>query len=105
MTPMSISPALAEKTRRTTALLVEAAQIGEVALASSLSAEDMVLTDLIARHALPISIFAIDTGRLHEETVALIGRAQEKLGVAIEVYRPDPAAVARYVADHGANAF
>lgn len=102
---MSISPALAEKVRRTTDILFEATEIGEVALASSLSAEDMVLTDLIARHGLPISVFAIDTGQLHEETVALIDAAREKLGVAIEVYRPDPAAVAAYVADHGANAF
>ncbi|KAF0177342.1 MAG: adenylylsulfate reductase, thioredoxin dependent family protein [Alphaproteobacteria bacterium] len=102
---MSLTPALAEKVRRTQAVLAEAAALGGVALASSLSAEDMVLTHLVAEAALPISVFAIDTGRLHEETVALIDAARETLGVAIEVYRPDPAAVAAYVAGNGANAF
>ncbi|MBT9444820.1 MAG: phosphoadenylyl-sulfate reductase [Hyphomonadaceae bacterium] len=102
---MSLTPALAEKVRRTQAVLAEAAALGGVALASSLSAEDMVLTHLVAEAALPISVFAIDTGRLHDETFALIDAAREQLGVAIEVYRPDPAAVDAYVAGNGANAF
>ena len=34
------------------------------AFASSFGAEDMVLTDLIARHALPVEILTLDTGRL-----------------------------------------
>lgn len=102
---MSLTSALAAKVRRTQAVLAEAAALGGVALASSLSAEDMVLTHLVADASLPISVFAIDTGRLHDETLALIDAAREQLGVAIEVYRPDPAAVAAYVADHGANAF
>lgn len=102
---MSLTPALADKVRQTQAVLAEAGALGGVALASSLSAEDMVLTHMIANAGLPISVFAIDTGRLHDETIALIEAAREKLGVTIEVYRPDPEAVATYVADHGANAF
>jgi phosphoadenosine phosphosulfate reductase len=100
-----LTPALADKVARTEAVLAEASALGDVALASSLSAEDMVLTALIAKAALPISVFAIDTGRLHEETVALIPTAREKLGVDIEVFRPIESAVAGYVRDHGANAF
>ena len=38
-------------------------------LASSFGAEDMVLLDLIARDALPIGVFTLDTGRLPEETL------------------------------------
>lgn len=102
---MSLSPSLAQKVARTEAVLRDAAAVGEVALASSLSAEDMVLTHLIAKGALPISVFTIDTGRLHEETLSLIPAAREKLGVAIEVFRPQPNAIAAYVRDHGANAF
>ena len=37
--------------------------------ASSLAAEDMVLTDLILKAGLPIGIFSLDTGRLHQETL------------------------------------
>lgn len=102
---MSLAPSLVQKVSRTEAVLRDAAAVGEVALASSLSAEDMVLTHLIAKGALPISVFTIDTGRLHEETLSLIPAAREKLGVAIEVFHPQADAVATYVRDHGANAF
>lgn len=98
-------PALADKVARTEAVLAKAAALGDVALASSLSAEDMVLTALIAKACRPISVFAIDTGRLSQETLAMIEAAREKLGVDIEVFHPIESAVAAYVGDHGANAF
>jgi phosphoadenosine phosphosulfate reductase len=76
-----------------------------IALASSLSAEDMVLTDVIARHKLPIAIFTLDTGRLHAETLALIPAIKERYGLSLEVFRPDQYKVAEYVATQGLNAF
>jgi phosphoadenosine phosphosulfate reductase len=42
------------------------------ALASSLSAEDMVITDAILTANLGIEIFTIDTGRLHGDTLDLL---------------------------------
>ncbi|HYD86879.1 MAG TPA: phosphoadenylyl-sulfate reductase [Vitreimonas sp.] len=84
---------------------VIAAEHERPALASSLSAEDMVITDVIARLRLPVDVFTLDTGRLHEETVPLIARTEQRYGIAIEVHRPDEAAVAEYVAAHGANGF
>jgi phosphoadenosine phosphosulfate reductase len=75
------------------------------ALASSFGAEDMVLTDLIARHGLPIAIFTLDTGRLPAETIALFDRVREHYRVPIDVYSPDERSVEAYVRDHGANAF
>jgi len=74
-------------------------------LASSLSPEDMVLTDLILEAKLPIGIFTLDTGRLHDETLALIRRIEERWDCRVQVYRPDAAAVEAYVARHGANGF
>jgi phosphoadenosine phosphosulfate reductase len=74
-------------------------------LASSFGAEDMVLTDLIARHALPIRVFTLDTGRLPDETYALIDRVREHYGLAIDVYYPDGRALEAYVRDSGINAF
>ncbi len=71
------------------------------ALASSLSSEDMVLTDLIARHALPIAVFTLDTGRLHPETVAMIERTRERYGLVIEVFRPRAEAVVTFTSRHG----
>jgi len=82
-----------------------AARHAPAALASSLGAEDMVLTDLIARHALPITIVTLDTGRLPGETYALIDRVRERYGLAIEVYCPDAHALEHYVQANGLNAF
>jgi hypothetical protein len=46
----------------------DAAHAGRIVQATSLGAEDMVVTDLIARHGLPIAVATLDTGKLHPET-------------------------------------
>ena len=73
--------------------------------ASSLAAEDMVLTDLILRAKLPIRIFTLETGRLHKETLGMLDRIHEVYGYNVEAYRPDAAAVDAYVRQNGLNAF
>jgi len=73
--------------------------------ASSLAAEDMVLTDLILKAQLPIAIFSLETGRLHEETLSMVERVKENYDYDIALYRPEPAAVERYVTQNGLNAF
>jgi phosphoadenosine phosphosulfate reductase len=75
------------------------------AFASSFGAEDMVLLDLIARHAPDIGVFTLDTGRLPEETLALVDRARDRYGLPIDVYFPDAQRLEPFVRDHGANAF
>jgi 3'-phosphoadenosine 5'-phosphosulfate sulfotransferase (PAPS reductase)/FAD synthetase len=57
-------------------------------LATGFGVEGMLLIDLIARHALPIRIFTLDTGRLPEETHALIDRTRQRYGLPIDVYAP-----------------
>ncbi len=74
-------------------------------LASSLSAEDMVLTSAIARAGLPIGIFILDTGRLNAETLLLVGEIEKAYGLKVEVFKPAEKAVAQYVAAHGRDAF
>ena len=76
-----------------------------VALASSMQAEAMVLTDMIARTRLPIDIFILDTGRLHAETLALVDIVERRYGIAVQVYRPQAAAVTQYIAHYGRDAF
>ena len=75
--------------------------------ASSLGAEDMVLTDLIAKHAPGISIFSLDTGRLNPETYDLLAKVQETYGqkVSLNVYYPQADALQQYVEANGINAF
>lgn len=87
------------------ALKAIAAQHDRPALSSSLSAEDMVITDVIARLNLPIDVFTLDTGRLHPETLDLVGITKVRYGLEIEVVKPNAAAVSDYVSTHGADAF
>jgi phosphoadenosine phosphosulfate reductase len=77
---------------------------GTIVQATSLGAEDMVLTDLIARQALPIAIGTLETGRLHAETSALIGTIERHYGLAVEVYRPQATEVIHFVRSHGDDA-
>jgi len=88
------------------ALLREAGEAHAPAvLASSLGAEDMVLLDLIARDALGIGVFTLDTGRLPQETHDLLQLARQRYAVPIAVFAPESAAVEAYVAAHGPNGF
>jgi phosphoadenosine phosphosulfate reductase len=82
-----------------------AGKFSPATLASSLSAEDMVLTDLIARAELPIEVFVLDTGRLNAETLALIPEIKDRYGITVRTYKPEPAAVEQYVQIHGRDAF
>jgi len=75
-------------------------------LACSFGAEDMVLLDMVARRGFPVSVFTLDTGRLHQETYDLMQSARSHFrNVRIETYFPDATSVEAYVRDHGINGF
>ena len=91
------------KLAATRAQLATIAVQGNVVLASSLGAEDMVLLDLIS--ALPnISAFVLDTGRLHAQTLQLLATVQSTYPTPIEVFKPREVAVNQYVGSHGLDA-
>jgi len=75
------------------------------AFASSLGAEDMVILDLLHRLALDVEVFTLDTGRLPEETHALLAQARRRYARPIRVLYPEAAALEAFVAEHGSNAF
>jgi phosphoadenosine phosphosulfate reductase len=75
------------------------------AFACSFGAEDMVLLDLIAKHARSIEVFTLDTGRLPDETQQVLREARQRYDIDIRVVLPDPAAVERYVLEHGLDGF
>ena len=77
----------------------------DAALATSLGAEDQVLTDLIARAAPQLSIFTLDTGRLFAESYDLIAETTKRYGVAIDIFFPESADVEALVNEHGVNLF
>ena len=72
--------------------------------ASSLGAEDMVVTHLIADLSLDASIFVLDTGMLHSQTLALVGQIEARYVRKVDVYQPDAAIAADFVAQHGSDA-
>lgn len=82
-----------------------AADFSPAVFASSLAAEDMLLTDLILRNQLEIAIFSLETGRLHAETLGMLDRIKETYGTEIALFKPDAFAVEDYVTKHGLNAF
>ena len=77
----------------------------EAALASSFGMEDMVLIDMIAKLDGPITIFTLDTGRLHEETYELMDRVRSKYGLEIKTYFPDREKVENLVREKGFFSF
>jgi len=72
--------------------------------ATSLGAEDMVVTDLIARLHLDIAIGTLETGKLHPETSALIPRIEQRYELPVEVYRPREEQVIHFVRQNGEDA-
>ena len=73
--------------------------------ACSFGAEDMVLLDVIATHVPKIEVFTLDTGRLPEETHALLDTVRDKYPVSIRTYFPESASVQAWVEQNGPNAF
>lgn len=72
--------------------------------ASSLGAEDMVITDLLARGRLQIDIATLDTGVLHAETLDLVARIEAHYGLRVQRIQPRQEAVVHFVARHGERA-
>ena len=79
----------ARKLDETQALLVRAASASSpLTLASSLGAEDVVITHLINSLELDIPVFVLDTGMLHPQTLELLERLKASSRTPVKVYRP-----------------
>ena len=78
---------------------------GRIALSSSLSIEDQMLTDLIAKTDPTTRIFTLDTGRLFPETYSLIERTRMKYPITLEVFFPEASEVEKMVKEEGINLF
>jgi phosphoadenosine phosphosulfate reductase len=97
---------LAEKTSELISYLKEIATTrSPLTFACSFGAEDMVLLDAIANHARTIEVFTLDTGRLPEETHALLEAVRDRYPISIRTYFPEAAAIQGWVEQNGPNAF
>ncbi len=94
-----------DKVTETLALLKQAvSEFSPVTQASSLGAEDVVITHLINQNALNIPVFVLETGALHRETLALLERTQAHSVAPVKVYRPSTEKVIAFVRTHGQDA-
>ncbi|MDP1655972.1 MAG: phosphoadenylyl-sulfate reductase [Hylemonella sp.] len=75
-----------------------------VSQASSLGAEDMVISHLINSLGLAIGIFVLDTGKLHAETLQLLAQFKADSKAPVEVYTPVAEAVVQFVQREGDDA-
>ena len=85
-------------------LKAAAAELPPLKQASSLGAEDVVITHLINHLALDIPVFVLETGALHSETLALLERLQANSRASIQVYKPQHEAVIAFVKNPGQQA-
>lgn len=78
---------------------------GKIAQASSMGAEDQVLTDLILKKDKDVKIFTLDTGRLHEQTYQVMNNTNNKYHIKMDVYYPDYKNIQQLYKDQGINGF
>lgn len=76
-----------------------------VGLISSFQAETMVVLDMAHRLGLPVRVVTIDTGRLPEETYALIDRVRQRYDISVEIIYPDMQDLQELTEKHGINPF
>ena len=78
---------------------------GKIALASSLSIEDQVITDMILNIDPGAKIFTLDTGRLPYETYKLIDDTNEFFNFKMGVIFPENELIENMVKEKGMNLF
>ena len=78
---------------------------GKVVFSSSLGQEDQVLTDVIFKHNIDVSIFTIDTGRLFNETYELLDKTIARYKKTIRIFFPEAPDVEEFVMVKGINSF
>jgi phosphoadenosine phosphosulfate reductase len=78
---------------------------GKIAFATSLGAEDQVITAMLAGMNAKLKIFTLDTGRLFQETYDLLDVTAKKYKLSIETYFPESQDVEKMVKEKGINLF
>lgn len=78
---------------------------GKIAFASSMGAEDQVITDMLVKIDPSVKIFTLDTGRMFPETYDLIEKTNARYKININIYFPEREQVEEMVNEKGLNLF
>jgi len=84
---------------------IEEIGLSKITLASSLSIEDQVLTDMLLKVEPKARIFFIDTGRHFQKTYDLMEQTMRKYQFNYELYAPESLELETMVSEQGPNAF
>ena len=102
-------PSTSELTKKTTTLkqrlLDITSRFSDVRFATSLAAEDMVITDAITQSKANIQLFTLATGRLHQETVDMTKITENHYGISIAKAYPEDSDVQAFIDQYGMNGF
>ncbi len=79
--------------------------VSRIALASSLSIEDQILTNMLLKINPAARIFYIDTGRHFQKTYDLVEETMKKYNFNYEVYAPENGELEAVVSKYGPNFF
>lgn len=77
----------------------------KIVFATSLGAEDQVITFMLSKIDKTVTIITLDTGRVFPETYDLLHRTVNRYGIAIKSFYPDTAQVEEMVNTKGINLF
>ena len=80
-------------------------RFSDVRFATSLAAEDMVVTDAIIKAKANIKLFTLATGRLHQETVDMVKTTEDHYGIVIKKVFPQESDVQSFINEYGMNGF
>jgi phosphoadenosine phosphosulfate reductase len=80
-------------------------RFSDIRFATSLAAEDMVVTDAINKAKARIKLFTLATGRLHQETVDMMKTTEDHYRVTIEKVYPQESDAQAFIDQYGMNGF
>lgn len=86
-------------------LIAEAARLHDRVAISFSGAEDVVLIDMAMKAGVEIDVFSLDTGRLHQETLAFLDEVESHYCITIHRVTPNPLKVEALVKAKGAYSF
>lgn len=106
---LEIAQALLDKTKNfsieeTLTFLADQYQ-NKIIFSTSFGQEDQVITALIAKNNVPITIFTLDTGRLFQQTYDVFHKTVKKYKINIKTYFPETIAVEELLNQKGPNSF
>jgi phosphoadenosine phosphosulfate reductase len=103
------TPSTSELAKKTVTLkqrlLDITSRFSDVRFATSLAAEDMVITDAITQSKANIQLFTLATGRLHQETVDMTNTTENHYGISIAKVYPAEGDVQAFIDQYGTNGF